>query len=314
MTTRKLHEQGALIESKGTNGVFPIRIITEGVGSSGVYSRELLEKSKDVFANVPMFLDHPVDPEKPWERSVKSIASRTGKTVEYKIVDGVAGLYTEAKVRAEYVPFMEEYGDLIGVSIYVGGEGSEVDGKYVVESFDGSDSYRSVDWVVAAGRGGRIERAMESMRAIENSVGETDGKPSAEASAQEKDKEKKMEEEIKALRSMLETFIAESKATATEKVQAEADASAVESEVEARVAALESIDSAELLPSQVESLRAAVKGGVKDVAPLIESAKKIRDEAKADAIKVAESEGHIVDGGTRSVEHVAKLSIFGGDK
>lgn len=194
MGKTRLHENGSLVASEARDGVFPIRIITEGEGSSGIYTRELLETYKDVFANRPMFMNHPLDPDKPWERDVMAIAARTLPTVEYRVEDGIGALYTQAKVRKEYIPFIEEYGDLIGVSVYIAGVGEKrEDGKVMVEAFDASDPYASVDFVVAAGRGGRIERAMESFRAIEASIGHPmdDGAPTGVADTEER--EQKME-------------------------------------------------------------------------------------------------------------------------
>jgi len=173
MSTRKLAEHGALLESKNGSGKFRVRIITEGKGSSGVYSRELLENYKDVFAGRPMFLNHPKDASKPWERDVRDIAGRISPQVEYAVEGGVAALYADVSVDARWRDFIAEYADVIGVSIYASGEGREEDGEYIVESFDGDDPYTSVDWVVAAGRGGRVERMLESYRQIEASVNET---------------------------------------------------------------------------------------------------------------------------------------------
>lgn len=198
MNTRKLTERGALVEAKGRDGIFRIRIITEGKGTSGVYTPELLENYGDVFANRAMHLDHPKDPERPWERPVAGIAARTGQVEVGVDEQGRKALYTEAKVRKEYREFMEEYGDLIGVSIYASGEGREENGDYIVESFDGSDPYTSVDFVVAAGRGGRVEKMIESYRAIETSVGQPTDNDAATASVENKEKEQKMDE-LKAL-------------------------------------------------------------------------------------------------------------------
>lgn len=206
MIKRKLSEHGALVEAKGRDGVFPIRIITEGKGSSGVYSRELLKEYADVFANRAMHLDHPADPERPWERSVAGIAARTGN-VEYREVDGVGALFTEAKVRKEYREFVEEFGDLIGVSIYASGTGREEDGEYIVESFDGDDPYTSVDFVVAAGRGGRVEKMMESYRAIETSVGRPADDGVATANAENEKMGNHMDEKILALVEALATKV-----------------------------------------------------------------------------------------------------------
>lgn len=206
MTFRKLHESGSLVESKSSGGKFPIRIITEGKGSSGTYRKEVLEAYKDAFAGRPMFFDHPNDAEKPWERSVKNIVGRLDPNVEYREVDGVAGLYTEASVpNPEHQKFIEDFGDLIGVSVYIAGEGKEENGEYIVESFDGSDPYSSVDFVVAAGRGGRVERAIESLRQIETSAEAENGAASADADNVKK--ERIAMDELKALIESLATQV-----------------------------------------------------------------------------------------------------------
>ena len=212
MSTRKLVEQGTLVDAKGKDGVFPIRIITEGKGSSGVYSRELLEQYGSVFANRAMHMNHPKDPSAPWERDVLGIAARTGEVRVGEDEQGRVALYTEARVRKEYREFVEEFGDLIGVSIFASGDGREENGEYIVESFDGEDPYTSVDFVVAAGRGGRVEKMMESYRAIETSVGAPTADDAATASVENKEKEQKMDE-LKALiealtKSVNEKFVA----------------------------------------------------------------------------------------------------------
>ncbi len=171
MIAIKILEHGKLVESDKGNGRFRVRIITEGKGSSGTYSRDLLENYKDVFAGRPMFMNHPKDPNQPWERDVRDIAGRVSPQVEYMVEDGVGALYADVTVDKRWAEFVAEYQDVIGISIYASGEGREENGQYIVESFDDSDPYTSVDWVVAAGRGGRVERMLESYRTIETSAG-----------------------------------------------------------------------------------------------------------------------------------------------
>jgi len=173
MSTRKLSEHGTLLESADGKGKFRVRIITEGRGSSGTYSRKLLEEYKDVFAGRPMFMNHPKDPSRPEMRDVRDIAGRVAPMVEFMVDDdGIAGLYAEVSVDKRYADFVAEYQDIIGVSIFASGEGRQEGDEYIVESFDRLDSYVSVDYVIAAGRGGRVERMLESYRQIENSVGQ----------------------------------------------------------------------------------------------------------------------------------------------
>lgn len=204
MSIRKLSEQGALVASKAASNVFPVRILTEGKGSSGVYSRELLQEYANAFAGSPSYMNHPKNPDKPSERDVTTIAGRIVSEVAYKVVDDTAGLYADLKVDSRWVEFVEEYADVIGLSIYIEGDGHEdPSGEYIVESFNGDDPYKSVDFVVAAGRGGRVERAMESFRVIESSTGSPAGVDgAATASVEAKRKEKQMEE----LKALIETL------------------------------------------------------------------------------------------------------------
>jgi hypothetical protein len=208
-----LVEQGTLESQAGNEGVFRIKIITEGKGSSGVYSADLLEQYGEVFANRAMHMNHPRDPERPWERDILGIAARTSEVEVGTDEQGRRALYTNAKVRKEYRDFVAEYADLIGVSIYASGEGREENGEYVVESFDGSDPYTSVDFVVAAGRGGRVERMLESYRQIETSV----GTPTVEGAATASTEDKKMGNEMDELKALIEALRAEVK-TLTEEV------------------------------------------------------------------------------------------------
>jgi hypothetical protein len=291
MSKRQLIEHGAILESVAGSKTIPIRIITEGKGTTAVYTREFLESNKDIFADRPMYMGHPEDVTKPHKRIPENIAARTGKVVEYKVVDGVAGLYTDAKPRDKYRDLIEGFGDLFGVSVFTPSSNGSDDenGDYIVESVDDSPLI-SVDFVSAAGAGGRIESLMESLAEIEQP-----GKPSV-PTAQEKKDNKKMDEKLEKLITLLESFIAESKAKVDGEAQAKVDQEtidkAIKESVESYDAAVAVIDAAELLPSQRASLREAAKRG-DDVAPLVESAKKVLEEARSSAL--------VEDGSGRSI-------------
>lgn len=202
---RKLQEQGTLAKP-GSDGVVRIRIITEGVGSTGVYRREMLEANADAFpAGTKMFIDHPDNPQEPWTRPLSSIAAKTITAAEYAVVEGEAGLWADAKIGAKHREFIEEFGDVIGVSVFIAGDGTKEDenGKLIVESFMKDDPYASIDFVIAAGRGGRVERAAESLRVIKTSVEDSTDNGSASAVAEANKKRFNMEEAVKAL---LEAF------------------------------------------------------------------------------------------------------------
>lgn len=90
--------------------------------------------------------------------------------------------------------------------------------------------------------------------------------------------DQEMRDAFKAVTDALAALVAEKKTAEDAEAQVKANEAAVVSAVEAYDAAVKLIDAADLLPVQVESLRAAAKAG-EDVAPLIEAAKKVKDEA-----------------------------------
>lgn len=177
MLKHKLTEQGRIVEAAGSDAsVFDVTIITEGEGSTGFYSREMLEANSGAFPKgTKSFIDHPKDPGKPWERSLTNIAGKFVDDARFVVEDGVGMLKSRLKVDSRWQQFVEDYKDVIGLSIYISafGEMDDETGKVVVEGFDSSDPYASVDLVVAAGRGGRFDNAVECYRRIESSLGES---------------------------------------------------------------------------------------------------------------------------------------------
>lgn len=303
MARRKYVLENAKLGKRDADGSYPLILITEGEGSSGRYSAELMDNSEHVFEGVPSFANHPIDPQRPHERDVNSIVGRVyGVAAEDgKLKDGtpVRQLAGRLKPRAEYVEFLEEFGDIVGFSIYCGlAEGMELDdGRFDVHEFDAEDPYRSVDLVVAAGRGGRIKRAGESLRAIESSLGKPAGKTPGSTSAPGSEKEGTMleKEDLEAIAKAIAealapvlTFVTEQKAAAEgAQKQAEADADAgadtdklVADAVEAYAAKVDAIAKEELFDSQKASLLESAKKG-EDISSALESAKQVVTEAKA---------------------------------
>jgi hypothetical protein len=292
---KRLYESTKLTEASRP-GVWPIRIITEGKGSSATYLREMLEDPQNhIFANRPMFGNHPKDPNKPWERSPFEIKAKLGPTIEYKVVDGVAGLYGEALVSDEVDKWLTEFHDIVGVSIFASGNGHEDEnGDYIVESFDGDDPYTSVDFVVAPGRGGGVERVMEAYRALEQNG-------SAPADTGRKEGEDRMDEATKA-------FIEGLFAGVTDKI------TAIEEKLDAATALVESVKDAQ--PERVEAVDAAgelatavaeAKLGEKAVARVLESVKTGKPVADAVAAEKALRDEVLAEAGARLQE-----GVFGG--
>lgn len=309
MTKRRLHEAGSLVEAKTSKGTWPIRIITEGRGSSGVYSRELLENQQNhIFGNRPMFGNHPTDPAKPWARSPFEIKAKLGPNIEHRVVDGVAGLYGEAIVNEEVDKFLEEFGDIIGVSIYASGEGHEDEnGDWIVESFDGEDPYTSVDFVVAPGRGGGVEaRVLEAYRLLETSANADEG--SAPAASQTNEESKEQSVEIEELAAKVDSLVeAVTGLTGIVGPLAESLKPAEKPEVDAAAAAVEAdrkADAAEI-PVELRApiLAAAKEGG--DIDAAIAEAKSVVDAVKNRITESAGAAAGRFGGGAGVVESAA---------
>lgn len=170
--TVKIREGNAKVTGSVGKGVFEVTLITEGQGSSGYYSADLLKEygPKTFNANRPMFANHPTDEEFENGRDITKLMARTVEDSYVVEEDGVSKLKAKIKVRPEWLEFVEEYKDTIGLSIFAAGEAreGEVDGNktMIVESFDYEDPYRSIDFVVAAGRGGKVDRMVESAQRV----------------------------------------------------------------------------------------------------------------------------------------------------
>lgn len=319
MTGSRLYvQEAATLAPKREDGSYPVVIITEGEGSSGRYSRELLERSEHVFAGAASFLNHPIDPAKPHLRPVESIAGRMGAT-RLGEDKGKRAILSDFKPRKEYAEFVEEFQDILALSIYCAADGEVMeDGRLDVREFDALDPYRSVDIVVAAGRGGRFAVAQESLRVIESSLGIPEGNQPGVTSAPGSQKEGSMEikelvSAVEALTKSLEpvvTFVTEQKAAAEAAVtaaeaQAKAAADEKDAAIESYSAAVKAVSEAELLPSQEADILAAAKAG-KDIAPLVESAKKVLEEAR----NGAEGKRHVIEsasGGSNAYDYSLNL-------
>lgn len=159
--------------SKG-KGIFEVKLISEGWGSSGYYSAEMLkEYGPKVFTkNMVAYANHSTQEELEAGRDITKIVGRyTEDAKGRKDEDGKYALYAPLKVREEWVGFVEEFKESIGASIFVSGEASEGEAEgrsgLLVESLDADDPYKSVDLVAAAGRGGKVERMLEAYKATE---------------------------------------------------------------------------------------------------------------------------------------------------
>ena len=171
----RLGETTLSLDPRGT-GKFLVRIIDEGEGSSAIYTREALQRAvgRHFAAGTHMYLDHADGGRRGvhGERSVRDLASVL-TTDAYYSDDGA--LVAEAQALPGYEATLEALAPHVGLSISAV---AEVDppttpgGKPTVSQFL---AVESVDWVVKAGRGGKVMAILESA-----------GTPTIEATANER--------------------------------------------------------------------------------------------------------------------------------
>lgn len=311
--TKHLLEAASLVsEAASEDGTWRVRLISEGKGSSGLYPATLLENHHKAFNNVLSFRNHPTGWDGPQSRDFTMIAGKVvGETWVEEDERGLKAIYANYLPDPEYKDKIARYKDQLGLSIYIEGSGYENEsGEFVVDWFNPEDPYASVDVVIAPGARGKF---MESLSQIYSQRSENKD-PGARQEEQKKEipveKIEKVEADIAALTTLVNSLVTEKTNAEAAKAQVEADAEAVASAVEAYDVAVKAIDEAELLPVQVEALRArALKG--EDVTEAITEAKAIK-EAAVEAVKVEEtsSQGRVI--GERKVESATDLGkVFG---
>ena len=171
MTQRTLTSDAScpLSESAfNSDGTFPVRIIAEGWGSSGFYSKKILTKSAGLYkSGTKMFINHASRAELK-ERPERDLNQLAAYFIEDQATwqdNGIygPGLYQTAKALPNYADFLKEAAPVIGVSHFVLGKTriGEAGGKTgpIVESID---AVLSVDFVTQPGAKGSIGAMYES--------------------------------------------------------------------------------------------------------------------------------------------------------
>jgi len=316
MTTKRIHE-AATIEVDATGTKFRVCLISEGKGSSATFVREFFSaENAEALAGALSFPGHPEDLWAPERRDPLSAIGHIAESVTIEEHDGLMGFWSEynvAKSRPDVGVYLQEYASKLGLSIFIDSNGypDPVTGIWVATELDGSDPYRSVDLVVAAGARGKFERVAEALRRI------------TEASATAEEKEvtemdlKELGESVDKLKTIVENLVSTVEGKTKSDLQVEADTSAVNKAVESRLAdydkAVTLISEAKLTKSQSTSLRALAMTGV-DVAPNIEEAKTILAEAQAskegEANKEKVAENHL-GGNKDKANHDFSVAGFG---
>lgn len=169
-------------ESTNTNVLKPVkgtrkwlvRLITEGQGSTGVYTKEALQGSfAEAFpVGTHMYIDHATEAEideRP-EGTLTKLAAVIAETPHWQDAPE-PGMYATIEVVEQWAPFIEQVSDIIGVSIHCGATLVQDDDLVtageptppVIESFIPSP-VNSVDFVTVPGAGGRLVEALESFK------------------------------------------------------------------------------------------------------------------------------------------------------
>lgn len=243
-----------------------------GQGSSGFWSEDVLREQgpKAFLPNAQSFINHDID------RNPKDLIGTFPEGLYWSEED--KALVGDLQVFSHWADFVEEIAPHVGMSLYARGELDE-DGN-VVTIFPHRQN--GVDLVSQPGlEGSRIaEQLLESARSAESK------EPSVNAAQEGKENmelEKKVDalaDTVSKLAESINTLVSEKQIQAAEAAQVKADETVVAERVAAFAESVQAIDATEgLLPSQRATLLEAAKEGA-DIAPLIESAKKLADEAR----------------------------------
>lgn len=297
MTKKKnLLEAASLAsDAPAADGTWKVRLISEGKGSSGTYTAELLENHHKALDNLLSFKNHPTGWDGPQERDFTMIAGKVlGETWVERDERGLTAVYANYLPDPSYKDKLERYKDQLGLSIYIEGSGfyrENADGseEFVVDWFNPEDPYASVDVVIAPGARGKF---MESLKKSYDTARKQESENPSSAAGQENEGEgMDLEKAVADLTKMVTELYEVDKAKQADAAQATADATAVAAAVEAYDASRKLVDEADLPESVRNDILESAKAG-KDVAPLIESAKSI----KAAVIEAAE--GKLVESGS----------------
>lgn len=173
--SRPLAESVSLAEATTstdtTGGVLEVEFITPGWGSSGYYSRDVVEAAAPLFAvGTHMYFDHPTENEDR-ERPARSVRDLCAVITESAFDAESGGIRGRVRPLAPYRDLLldEAFATSVGLSIrgsatdITVGEAEGRQGPII----EGLADIASVDFVTRAGRGGRVLAVLESAPAEE---------------------------------------------------------------------------------------------------------------------------------------------------
>lgn len=303
---QRIYEAGT-IAADTANKKFRVCLISEGKGSSADFPREFfIAENAQALAGSLSFSGHPLDLTKPHQRDPMSAIASISEELTIEEHDGLMGIwgdYIPSKSKPQVAEYLAEYGPKLGLSVFADcdGHNDPSTGKFIAESLDGGDPYKSVDLVVAAGARGKFERVAEAKLLTLTEASATAG------GKEETHMDKDIEDRFAGLSKLVEGLVSTLEGKAKADLQIEADTAAVNKAVEGRLTnydkAVTLISEAKLTKSQSASLQALALTGA-DIAPAVEHEKKVLAEALASADAEEEShkiaEGYLGGSGRKS--------------
>lgn len=203
MSDMNITEQAAL-SPKGNK--YRIRLLSEGVGSSGTYPADVIKRDGPMAwpVGTQLFLDHLTESDE-WDRAGNhSIKDLVGVTLTDPVWDeSDKGLYAEARFFETALPFIQEAKDYIGLSV----EAKGVISDGIVEAIHFSP-LNAIAIIPRAGRDGKITELIESYREKRDKI--DNGTPLNESAGSEEGKDQGMTpEEIAELRESVTKAVTE---------------------------------------------------------------------------------------------------------
>jgi len=288
MTKQILTESVSSLPKPKAEGVYRVRIIEANVqGSSGYYSGELLESYGPAAfpAKTLSHVDHPTLEEQE-NRPERSVLTLGGYTLSDPIVEA-DGLYVDMFFAGKAREVVENFGEVIGLSIRASGDVEDVerDGQMIreVKAIHPSP-LNTIDLVTIPGAGGKVIAALEeSLKVSEDPSAET-GKVSPMEIQELAEKVDALVEAVAALTGVV-TPLAESLKPAEEP------------EVDTVAAVKAAYEAAEDLPKDLrnEVIEAVEADPKVDVATLVEK-KKALVESIRESLGESTGDGFILGG------------------
>jgi hypothetical protein len=260
-----------------------VTLAVPGRGNSGTYSPEVLETYGPVAlpAKTKAYWGH-ANPE---DRDARDALGKYPEGAFWNSEEQKLQAYLEPYPR--WNPIIEEMGSDLELSMCVFDGEKDADGNVTRIGYHRANTVDAVAFAGLSGSG-----LMEQVEHLAESMSISTTEPSV-IEAQEKET-RMSDEKLDKLIALFESFISESKAKAKDEAQVVADEAAATvaatAAVEAYASNIALVEAAResLLPSQIDGLLESAKSG-ESIAPLIESAKKVADEARTAVLQESAS-------------------------